>query len=112
MPTPRTTNHFDKTHLICHVLQRAGVPMTRVDILRQVYAIDHMDHVPFQERSNHCYFSKYGHGNGGYISLVFRGYLTEGPKLGRTSTYILTRKGVQAAKECQAFLTANPGASL
>jgi len=84
---------LSKSELICMVLAHCG-PLTRVEILRRVYALSHGPRTrTFKRRSNHCYFTRYGRGNGGYISVVKRGLVEIVGKQGNTLVYGLTDFG-------------------
>ena len=90
---------FDKTSLICVVLRSAGVPLCRTDILFRTYLLKHNKDVTYQPRSNNCYFSPTGWGNGGSMSVVHRGYIEKVPGTKGKNLYRLTEKGHKRAHE-------------
>lgn len=46
---------MDKTQKICMVLATRGVPMTRFELLEEVWKMDGR-RIPFKRNSNNCYF--------------------------------------------------------
>lgn len=89
-----------KKHLICYVLKHHG-PLTRVEILRRVYALDPRG-IQFQATSNTCYFrpNRTSHGgNGSGSSVLVQGYVKPCGKRGNTLEYGLTGKGYELANE-------------
>mgnify|MGYP000078271068 FL=1 len=88
-----------KTYAICAVLYEANFPLTRVEILRRAHAYLEERGVklaPFRETSNHCYFSPRGLGNGGQISVVYRGLVRREKHLaGHAYVYKLTDAGAR-----------------
>jgi len=88
-----------KTYAICAVLYEAKYPLTRVEILRRAH--EYLEErgvklAPFKATSNHCYFSPRGLGNGGQISVVYRGLVRRHKQLsGRTYVYKLTDAGAR-----------------
>lgn len=95
-------NTPSKTELICYVLKNIRVG-TRVDILRRVYALKpgRYDGHPtiFKVRSNNCYFTQFGRGNGGHMSLVKRGIIQIAGKRARRYVYELTPLGQRYAND-------------
>jgi len=99
-----------KTHHICSFLLSVHPqPCTRLEILRAVHR-DGPSTIPFKETSNHCYFTRYGHGNGGEYSLVTRGFIKVVGKTmrhrgkGGRLLYALTPKGRRYAKAFDVWL--------
>ena len=96
-----------KTHQICLALLDLA-PATRVEILHRVW-VDGPSKIPFKERSNHCYFTRYARPphRGGEYSLVVRGFIKIS---GKTDSgrflYALTPKGRRVAKAYSACLNA------
>lgn len=88
-----------KTYAICSVIaaaETAGEQLTRVEILEQVHAFQTqlgLKVAPFKPTSNHCYFSPTGNGNGGEMSVVYRGLVKSAVKRGRSYLYELTAAG-------------------
>ena len=95
-----------KTHRICFHLFHINAVPTRVNILHRVW-VNEPGEIPFKERSNHCYFTRYGRGNGGEYSLVTRGFIriTGKTRTGRL-LYALTAKGMRCAKAYETWLLA------
>ena len=90
-------NHSSKTHAICFHMALLARPATRETILREVY-LNRYNAIPFKKTSNHCYFARFGNGNGGEYSLIQRGYIRIACKHDRRLYYVLTPKGRKAAK--------------
>ena len=100
-----------KTHQICAVMKNSPIPLTRVEILYIVHRDGHST-IPFKGTSNHCYFTRYGRGNGGKYSLVTRGLIRI---VGRSAhvwetrgrlLYALTPKGCRYARAFNDWLNA------
>ena len=115
----KTKPKLTKKHWICFVLgSRNGVPMTRVDILREVHKRT-CSKVPFKETSNGDYFrnpcaaimdrrwsSSSSEDHRMKCSLVYQGLITpvlSPPYKGRKLKYLLTDKGKELVRSTGPF---------
>lgn len=92
-----------KTHLIAYVMDEAGKPMKRVDILRQVHTMEESE-IEFKESSNLDYFSA---NSAMSQSLLNRGLITITNGRGYSSKealFALTAEGKKVVKEYRKWL--------
>jgi hypothetical protein len=84
-------NKLTKAHHICLLLAAHGT-LTRDQLTHGAWVLEGAK-IPYKVTSNHCYFSPTGRGNGGEMSLVHRGLITQVGKRGRKFLYGLTPAG-------------------